>query len=183
MFDRSIAHELTHAVMHSNINYYAIGLLPAFVREGSAELTIGIEDYRKVDIKKLANNPTLLSQALSTDISKVTVSGIENPSYAGGYMFSVTSRAKQATFLSRTRPITQPSELSTAVTMLKILPPTSRSVPARIPIIFTATAPIAQSTAAQVTTAFIIGKTMLKVTAAPAMTSFTTITTTIPQMT
>ena len=87
MFDRSIAHELTHAVMHSNINYYAIGLLPAFVREGSAELTIGIEDYRKVDIKKLANNPTLLSQALSTDISKVTVSGIENPSYAGGYMF------------------------------------------------------------------------------------------------
>ena len=87
VFDRDIAHELTHAVMHANINYYAIGLLPAFVREGSAELTIGIEDYRKVDIKKLANNPNLLSQALSTDISKGTVSGIENPSYAGGFIF------------------------------------------------------------------------------------------------
>ena len=87
LFDRDIAHELTHAVMHANINYYAIGLLPAFVREGSAELTIGIEDYRKVDIKKLANNPNLLSQALSTDISKGTVPGIENPSYAGGFIF------------------------------------------------------------------------------------------------
>ena len=40
--DRTIAHEMTHAVMSANINnYYS---LPQFIKEGIAELTIGVDD-------------------------------------------------------------------------------------------------------------------------------------------
>ena len=83
--DRNIAHELTHAVMRTNIDYF--DYLPAFIREGTAELTHGIDDDRTNDIKKLANNPNLLSQSLLLNEEPVTLSGVSNPSYAGGYMF------------------------------------------------------------------------------------------------
>lgn len=83
--DRTIAHELTHAVMRANIDYS--DYLPALIKEGMAELTCGIDDDRKSDIQKLANNSSLLSQSLSLNEETVTVSGVNNPSYAGGYMF------------------------------------------------------------------------------------------------
>ncbi|MBQ4404879.1 MAG: hypothetical protein II857_10805 [Selenomonadaceae bacterium] len=49
--DRTLAHELTHAVMRANINYHDD--LPAFVKEGVAELTHGIDDFRTDSIKKI----------------------------------------------------------------------------------------------------------------------------------
>lgn len=84
-FDRCMAHELTHAVMRANINYF--DYLPAFVKEGMAELTHGIDDFRTNDIEKLAGDYSLLAQSLVFDEETVTISGVDNPSYAGGYMF------------------------------------------------------------------------------------------------
>ncbi len=74
--DRVIAHELTHAVMYSNINYSDD--LPKFIREGMAELTHGADDDRKNEIIALAKNPSRLKEALLFDSYDY---------YAGGYMF------------------------------------------------------------------------------------------------
>ena len=84
LLDRTIAHELTHAVMRANINYF--DYLPALIKEGAAELVHGIDDYRTWDIENLANNSKLLSKALSSDKKPVSVYGIGSPSYSGGYM-------------------------------------------------------------------------------------------------
>lgn len=86
-FDRNIAHELTHNVMVSNMNPYVYTSLPSFIREGIAELTHGLEKENESDIKNLAKNSSLLSQSLVLDTDGVTVSGIKNPSYAGGFIF------------------------------------------------------------------------------------------------
>ena len=82
-----VAHELTHAVMHANINANVFKTLPSFVTEGIAELTRGIENSRETAIKTLAKNSSLLSKALVLNTGSVKVSGVSNPSYAGGYMF------------------------------------------------------------------------------------------------
>ena len=42
--DRTIAHELTHAVMMAKVNNYWD--LPQFITEGTTELTHGIDDVR-----------------------------------------------------------------------------------------------------------------------------------------
>ena len=84
--DRTLAHELTHAVMGANINYFAN--LPMFIKEGMAELTHGIDDERSYDIKYLAGSPTALRNALS-------LTGQSYDAYAGGYMF-LRYLAKQA---------------------------------------------------------------------------------------
>lgn len=78
-------HELTHAVMRANINYF--DYLPAFIKEGMAELTHGIDDFRTNDIEKLAGDYSLLAQSLVFDEEPVTISDVDNPTYAGGYMF------------------------------------------------------------------------------------------------
>ena len=93
--DRALAHEFTHAVMAANINYN--GKLRAFVVEGVPELTIGIgvNNFRTGDIKKLAGNSSLLAQALVMDADYPDVTGVSNPSYAGGFMF-MRYLAKQA---------------------------------------------------------------------------------------
>ena len=82
-----VAHELTHAVMHANINANVFKTLPAFVTEGIAELTHGIENTRETALKALAKNSSLLSKTLVLNTNSVTVSGVSNPGYAGGYMF------------------------------------------------------------------------------------------------
>lgn len=82
-----VAHELTHAVMHANIDANVFKTLPAFVTEGIAELTHGIENTRETAIKTLAKNSSLLSKALVLNTNSVVVSGVSNPTYAGGYMF------------------------------------------------------------------------------------------------
>jgi Ca2+-binding RTX toxin-like protein len=82
--DRTIAHELTHAVMCANINYF--DYLPAIIKEGFADLTQGVDDYRAKDIKKLSGSSATLSKALVLNEKSFTVAGVSNPTYAGGYM-------------------------------------------------------------------------------------------------
>lgn len=88
--DRTIAHEMTHAVMYANINYLA--LLPRYILEGMAELTSGADDLRKSDLKVLAANSSKLESALNGASS---IEGVSNPAYSGGYMF-LRWLAKQA---------------------------------------------------------------------------------------
>ena len=82
--DRLIAHEMTHAVMAANINYFSE--LPSYIKEGMAELTHGIDDSRADAITKLAGNTSKLRAALSDSISTVRVAGVTGPTYAAGYM-------------------------------------------------------------------------------------------------
>ena len=82
--DRTIAHELTHAVMAANIDYF--NKLPVSIKEGSAELVHGIDDKRTSNIRSLAENSSSLRSALSG-------SGVN--SYAAGYM-ALRYLAKQA---------------------------------------------------------------------------------------
>ncbi len=83
--DRTLAHELTHAVMRANIDYF--DYLPGFIKEGVAEITHGIDDTRTSALKTLAGSSSKLGQALSLNINTVTVSGVASASYAGGYIF------------------------------------------------------------------------------------------------
>ena len=87
--DRIIAHELTHAVMRANIDYF--DYLPKWFKEGMAELTHGIDDKRTSDIQKLAGN----SYSLQRIFSDVSISGVKAPSYSGGYI-ALRYLAKQA---------------------------------------------------------------------------------------
>ncbi len=92
--DRTVAHELTHSVMRANIDYY--DYLPALIKEGTAELTHGIDDENKSDLIQLAGNATLLKKALVMSTTTVdNVKGVESPSYSAGYMF-LRYLAKQA---------------------------------------------------------------------------------------
>ena len=83
--DRTLAHEMTHAVMAANIDNYSE--LPKIIREGMSELTHGIDDERKSDLQNLAGNSTLLKKALSLSTSYNTVSSVDAPYFAAGYMF------------------------------------------------------------------------------------------------
>jgi Ca2+-binding RTX toxin-like protein len=78
-WDRTITHELVHALMKSNIK--RMNDLPQFFTEGSAELIHGIDDTRRYNIERLAANADLLANNLSLD------PGTGNDdSYAAGYM-------------------------------------------------------------------------------------------------
>lgn len=79
--DRTLAHELTHAVMGANIEYF--GSLPQFIKEGTAELTHGIDDERGSRIFELAYDASRLNTALNLSN---TGTGTAD-AYAGGYMF------------------------------------------------------------------------------------------------
>ena len=76
--DRTLAHELTHAVMAANINYFSY--LPAYIKEGTAELVHGIDDFRKDDLIALAGNTTKLLNALQNNTKAI------HENYAAGYM-------------------------------------------------------------------------------------------------
>lgn len=78
--DRSLAHEFTHAVMAANINHYSH--LPAFIAEGMAELTVGIDDYedKRENMLNFAANPNSLSSALN-------LNSPDGDQYSAGYMF------------------------------------------------------------------------------------------------
>ena len=83
--DRTIAHELTHAVMRANIDWF--DYLPAFIKEGMADLTHGIDDTRSASLKTLAGSSSKLGQAIVLNTGTVSVSGVSSASYAGGYIF------------------------------------------------------------------------------------------------
>ncbi len=81
LLDRTLAHELTHSNMETNINFF--NKLPQFFVEGSAELTHGIDDERGNRIFNIAANTSSISTVL--DVSN-TSTGNANY-YAGGFMF------------------------------------------------------------------------------------------------
>ena len=77
--DRIIAHEMTHALMTSNIKNF--NSLPKYITAGAAELVHGIDDFRKKSIISLASNPATLKSVLQNSSS---ASG--DQAYAAGYM-------------------------------------------------------------------------------------------------
>lgn len=96
--DRTLAHELTHALMAAKVDYYSY--LPKFIREGIAELAHGIDDKRADSIKFLAKNANTLSNVVNVDNEYTK----KNYSYAGGYMLlryfaKQTSLATQNSFV------------------------------------------------------------------------------------
>ncbi|WP_369751940.1 flagellin [Anaerovibrio sp. RM50] len=78
--DRTLAHEMTHALMSANINNFKD--LPLYVKEGMAELVHGIDDYRKGKIQQLANDPDTLKNILENSNSYTS----DDSAYAAGYM-------------------------------------------------------------------------------------------------
>ena len=82
--DRTIAHEMVHAVMAANIDYFSN--LPLSFKEGIAELVHGIDDKRYNNIKNLASSASSLNSAFS---------GSGASAYAAGYM-ALRYLAKQA---------------------------------------------------------------------------------------
>ena len=109
--DRVFSHELTHSVMFAVINWRLVNTLPQFLTEGFAELTHGIDDDRTADIKYLAENPSMLQQALSI---KNTGTG-DRYCYSGGYMF-LRYMAKQLADVVDNSPWKDPSTV-TGVTL------------------------------------------------------------------
>lgn len=74
--DRTIAHEMTHAVMAANIEKF--DSLPLYIIEGMAELTHGIDDVRQTNLKNMtAADYTTLFDTGGTQ-------GTDEP-YAGGF--------------------------------------------------------------------------------------------------
>ncbi len=81
--DRTIAHELVHAVMQAN-GVFKNGM-PEFFTEGVAELVHGLDDYdgdHTDTILSLASNPTYLASSLPFESGTGT-----NEAYPAGYMF------------------------------------------------------------------------------------------------
>ena len=81
---RTAAHELTHANMATNIDYFA--LLPKFIKEGAAELTHGTDDERGNSIFKNAYDDEWLDASLDLE-NKGTGGQAIGDGYSGGYMF------------------------------------------------------------------------------------------------
>lgn len=80
--DRTLAHELTHAVMAANIAGF--NNLPDCVKEGVAELVHGIDDFRTLDIIALAQVSN--SDSLQEALYNMDPYTRYNINYAGGYM-------------------------------------------------------------------------------------------------
>lgn len=77
--DRTLAHEMTHAIMAANIKNF--NELPKYIKEGMAELVHGIDDYRKGKIQSLANDPDTLK-----DVLEHSGAPSDDSAYAAGYM-------------------------------------------------------------------------------------------------
>ena len=93
--DRTLAHEFTHAVMAANIDHF--NALPAWLKEGTAEMTHGIADERRSDIEALGGDSDKLLKSVipHSDANTVIVEGVNAPSYAGGFIL-LNYFAKQA---------------------------------------------------------------------------------------
>lgn len=92
LLDRTIAHEMTHAVMAATVHNF--NSLPQFINEGIAELTHGIDDERGHRIWELAGAASDSSKlAAALDLNDTSTGN--NDSYAAGYMF-MRYFAKQA---------------------------------------------------------------------------------------
>ena len=82
--DRTIAHEMVHAAMAANINYFSN--LPMIFKEGSAELIHGIDDKRYSNLKSISES----SSALKSSFNSTGTNG-----YTAGYVL-LRYLAKQA---------------------------------------------------------------------------------------
>ncbi len=88
--DRTISHELNHAIFLANINKLLD--LPKFIVEGMAEITHGIDDKRRTAIENLASGKKDLSDFLiliQEEENKI-INAEDNQGayiYAAGYMF------------------------------------------------------------------------------------------------
>ncbi len=71
--DRTIAHEMTHAVMRANITN--MSALPKYIREGTAEFLHGIDDERKTTLAGLSYTDSIFSNEA------------DDTPYAVGYAF------------------------------------------------------------------------------------------------
>ena len=78
--DRTIAHELTHAVMAANIDNFSS--LPRYIKEGFAELTHGIDDKRYYRIIELVKSRRSDLESVFTNDSDSSDLDV----YAAGYM-------------------------------------------------------------------------------------------------
>ena len=77
--DRTLAHEMTHAIMAANIPHFSE--LPKYFKEGMAELVHGIDDYRKQGIQNLANDTDTLKSILDGSITPG-----DDSAYSAGYI-------------------------------------------------------------------------------------------------
>ena len=93
--DKTLAHELTHTIMHAKI--FSSYDLPSFIQEGVAELTVGIDDEREDLITAFAEDPTLLEKWL--DVSETNSSN--RYTCTAGYIF-MRYLAKQAATQGKT---------------------------------------------------------------------------------
>lgn len=105
--DRTIAHELTHAIMETNDDYW--WELPDLVFEGMAELTHGIDDERKEYIEEIAKNPEQMQRLMYADAKQE-----HDILYAGGYTL-LRYLAKQGASGAGTT-TTTPTETNTTTT-------------------------------------------------------------------
>ncbi len=81
-FDRTFAHEMTHAMMFMDVSTGINKTLPQFFQEGLAELTHGIDDARRTTILNLVSGKSSLKNALDVE---VTGTGTID-CYAAGYL-------------------------------------------------------------------------------------------------
>jgi len=88
--DRVLAHELTHAVMAANINNF--NDLPAYIKEGMAEVVHGIDDQRTNSIRTMVDSANvndlraMLEQGEPDDTLARRVAGVPTSSYAAGFV-------------------------------------------------------------------------------------------------
>ena len=89
--DRTLAHEFTHAVMAANIDNFSE--LPAYIKEGMAEVVHGIDDERKWAIKQIMDSAnsadlrTMFEQGKNTTAATINVGGAGGETaYAAGYV-------------------------------------------------------------------------------------------------
>ena len=78
--DRTIVHELTHAVMASNITGFKN--LYSCIKEGAAEVVHGIDDFRTGDILTFASS----ASDINSNLDKSTGAADDVKHYAGGYV-------------------------------------------------------------------------------------------------
>lgn len=78
--DRTIVHELTHAVMASNITHF--NDLYGCITEGAAEVVHGIDDFRTSKILEFAKSGT----DIDNNLEKLSGTGDDVKHYAGGYV-------------------------------------------------------------------------------------------------
>ena len=91
--DRTLAHEFVHAVMATNIEYFAE--LPLYISEGTAELVHGIDDERNYAINQMGGGSSAASTAASVNTAASKFQSMFNTGgaklteepYAGGYVF------------------------------------------------------------------------------------------------